>query len=78
MIVKFIWRRPFVILKTGIKLDGLDLPWDKVVSCHWMPSSPGILSIRADTNQTHLTVWVPERLHTRVEAALRRFGKWED
>jgi hypothetical protein len=80
LILRLAWRRPFAILKDGIELYGRTLLWEKVASCRWGRYTPGVLIISTQPDQTRvsLSVSIPERQRTRVEAALRRPGKWDD
>jgi hypothetical protein len=75
VILRLFLKRPLAIRKAGIEIQGEMIPWEKVDACHWDPQAPGILSIRTD--HTRLAVSVPESYRAGVEAALRRFGKWQ-
>jgi hypothetical protein len=76
IILRLVLRPPLAIRKAGIELQGGTLPWEVVDSCHWGYRAPGNLNIR--THHTSLSVSVPESYRADVEAALRRFGKWQD
>jgi len=72
--------RPLAIFTDGIELGGTKVSWEKVASCRWVTHTPGMLQIQVGTHIStgRFFVSVPGLKRAGVEAALRRFGKWED
>jgi hypothetical protein len=56
IILQIAGRHPFTILKSGIELHGVELPWDRVALCRWTRYTRGILSITTmDLGQAFLS-----------------------
>jgi hypothetical protein len=72
-----VWRRPFMILRAGIEYEGHFVAWRDIILCRWTYYSPGTLIVIGPRRVCFL-VWIPKKLRTEVEGAVRLFGKWKD
>jgi hypothetical protein len=71
-------RWPFAVFDDKIEIHGQKLPFVSITGCHWGRYQPDKLFIRMRAygrNQT--TIPIPKGLRSDVEAALRRFHKWD-
>jgi hypothetical protein len=77
VLLKFAWSRPFTIDEAGLEVEGTRITRQEITSCHWGRYSPGTLNIQIQSHG-RFDVSVPMDHRAQVEAALRRFGTWDD
>ena len=80
VILKLAEMPMLVIDQTGMKFGEVGkLPWERVEACRWGLHAPYILIIKTSSHKKPFSIIdIPEGYGVQVEAALRRFGKWQD
>jgi hypothetical protein len=72
-----LFTSPLEIFTDGLQLPLGKLPWEKVAGCRWGRYDSGILEIRTHNRRKPLCVKIDPEYAQSIEAAIRRFDKWE-
>ncbi len=70
-----ILKNPLAILRSGIEVQGVKMPWSKIEYCRWGRYAPSKLEVHADRSRLYFSI--PGDQRATVEATLRDLGKWQ-